>query len=136
MFRTVFLFIILKCLFFLPSNAQDIPSPKNDGWDSEFLSDEIQKQFYKIISHARDGKDFHSLINDQAQMTAFNSEELVDLRNDEQVTIQKWNPKTSSKKLVVLTNSFANFIGLGQTSSEYKFKIKVSHSYSFVDGEK
>ena len=106
--------------------AQNLPSPKDDGWDSEFLTNEIQKQFYKIISHSREGQTLDKLVSADAQITVFDSTKLVNLRSDEQVLIQKWDSKNSSKKKSALKDSFTSLIGLSEKSSKYTFKIKIS----------
>jgi len=126
MFKSLLLFIILKSCFLLTAYAQNLPSPKDDGWNSEFLTNEIQKQFYKIITEARDEKALDKFISKNAHISGFDSTKLASLRNDAQVLIQKLDCEGSSKKKVTLNESFAELIGITDKPIKYTYKVKIS----------
>ena len=124
MVKSWILFLLVQCVFLLNGFCQNLPSPKNDGWHSEALSSEIETQLSEIISRTKKGLSLENLIREDARITALDLEKLTELRNDGQVSIQKWSEDVSEE--VPFSSSFAHMIGVGEELSTYKFKIKIS----------
>lgn len=115
--------------------AQNLPRPENDGWASEFLTNQIQEQFYKIIAKTKAGHSLDGLLSDNSNALNFNPAHLIGVRDDHQVVVKRLSDDgTVAKKQASLAETLAVILDGRNNASEFTPKVKISRIN--IKGEK